>query len=234
MKPITPELTNHLTGECLTLAQCWKLTRRDGTVLGFTEHDVDLEIEAVTYRAASGFTPSAVASQSSLAVDNMDIEGMLDDEMIREADILVGHYDFAEVESFLVNYHDLTQGRLELRRGWLGEVQLDKQHFIAEVRGLTQKLAQHMGELYSPVCRAQLGDSRCGVDVSIYSEVGAVTSVTNQGQFIDTGRTEPAASYDRGVIRFTSGANNGVTREVKFFFEGGEIRTFCLFLTRCQ
>ncbi|MDG1286759.1 MAG: DUF2163 domain-containing protein [Rickettsiales bacterium] len=225
MKTLSNELSAHLAQETLNLAQCWKLTRRDGVVLGFTEHDVDIEFEGVSYKASSGFTPSAIESQSSLAVDNLDIEGMLEDESITEIDILAGRYDFAEVETFLVNYTDLTQGSLRLRTGWLGEVQLNKQHFIAEMRGLTQKLAQHIGELYSPVCRAHLGDVRCGVDVASFIEIGAVTAITTASTFSDTGRIETAGTYDHGLVTFTSGANKGLSREVKFFIAGGEIRT---------
>jgi len=39
MKSITPQLQNHLEQEVTTLTTCWRLTRRDGTVLGFTELD---------------------------------------------------------------------------------------------------------------------------------------------------------------------------------------------------
>jgi hypothetical protein len=54
MKTISPELAQHLAGEVTTLATCWKIARRDDAVLGFTDHIRDLEIDGVTYRAASG------------------------------------------------------------------------------------------------------------------------------------------------------------------------------------
>lgn len=221
MKSISNELATHLAQETTTLAQCWKIIRRDSTVLGFTSHDADIVYDGVTYLAASGFTPSAVESQSSLAVDNLDIEGVLDSEAITEGDILAGRYDFAEVETFLINYADTSQGVLQLRRGWLGEVQLNKQHFMAEVRGLTQKLSQHIGELYSPVCRAQLGDARCGVALSGYTVTGTVTAVSSAGKFTDSSRSEAAATFDGGVLTFTSGDNSGLSREVKFHAAGG-------------
>ena len=223
MKTLSNELSAHLAGEVTTLAQCWKLTRRDGTLLGFTDHDADITYDSQLYQAASGLTPSAVESQASLAVDNLDIEGMLEAETITEADILAGRYDFAEIETFIVNYADLTQGKLELRRGWLGEVQLNKQHFIAEVRGLTQKLAQHIGELYSPICRARLGDSRCGVDLSSYTVTGTLTAVESAAQSSDSSRTEAAGTYDHGLLTMSSGANSGLSREVKFHQSGGEL-----------
>lgn len=225
MKTISNELAQHLAGECLTLAQCWKLTRRDGVVMGFTNHDVDIVCEAVTYQAATGLIPSAIESQASLAVDNMDIEGMLNSAAITESDVLAGLYDHAQIETFLINYAEPSQGVLQLRTGWLGEIQHNKQHFIAEVRGLAQKLAQHMGELYSPVCRARLGDARCGINIADYTETGTISAVTSANQFADMARSEAAGSYDGGEIEFTSGANAGQLREVKFFLSGGQIQT---------
>jgi uncharacterized phage protein (TIGR02218 family) len=106
MKNISEDLKNHLAGEVTTLATCWKLKRKDGEILGFTDHDKDLVVSGVSYKAATGFTPTAVQSHVGLAVDNLDVEGMLDSASITEADLMAGLYDFAEVEVFMVNYED--------------------------------------------------------------------------------------------------------------------------------
>jgi hypothetical protein len=48
--------TQHLADEVTTLATCWKSTRRDGAVLGFTDHLRDLELDGVEpmpWRAAT-------------------------------------------------------------------------------------------------------------------------------------------------------------------------------------
>ncbi len=215
MKDITPALAAHLAGDVTRLASCWKLTRRDAVVLGFTDHDVDIVFGGVTFRAATGFNPSAIQNTGSLSVDNLDVEGMLTSGSITEADILAGLYDFAEIEIFQVNYTDLSQGSLKLKRGWLGEVAHYKQQFIAEVRGLTQRLSQTIGELYSASCRATLGDSRCKVDLSLSTVIGSVTSAVSNLQFLDTTRTEPSGIYSFGTVTFTSGANAGFSMEVK-------------------
>jgi len=215
MKTISTLLATHLAGEVTTLATCWKMTRRDSTVFGFTDHDCDITFESVLYKASTGFTPSAIDNSGTLAVDNLDVEGMLTSGSITEADILAGRYDFAEIEVFQVNYTDLTQGALKLRRGWLGEVSFQKQQFIAEVRGLTQRLSQTMGELYSASCRATLGDSRCTIDLSAHTVTGSVTAVSSNVQFIDNARSEDSGLFSYGKITFTSGANNGLSMEVK-------------------
>lgn len=229
MKNISTALATHIASEVTSLATCWKLTRTDSTVLGFTEHDADISMGGVTYKAASGFTPSAIKSTSTLSVDNLEIEGMLNAASITEADIMAGIYDFAEIEIFMVNYNDLTMGQINLRRGWLGQVSLINQQFTAEVRGLTQRLSQTIGELFSPSCRATFGDTRCQINATTYAVTGAVTTVSSNQQFMDATRTETSGTYDFGKISFTSGANNGISMEVKEFINngtgGGQITT---------
>ncbi len=220
MKTITTGLKNHLQGEVLTLATCWKLTRRDATVMGFTDHDRDLGVDGVTYRAATGFTPTAVASSASLSVDNLDIEGMLHSDTITEEDLMAGLYDHAEIEVFMLNYADMASGRIPLRVGWLGEVTFDGTRFIAEVRGLTQRLSQRVGELYSPSCRADLGDARCKVNLAGRTFTGTITGVTSRSVVHDTARTEDSGVFSFGTLRFVSGGNNGLTREIKYYTPG--------------
>jgi len=215
MKTISAQLAAHIAGEVTTLATCWKLTRRDNTVFGFTDHDQDIVFSGVTYQAASGFTPTAIENTGSLSVDNLDVEGMLSSRSIVEADILAGLYDSAEIEIFQVNYMDLIQGSLQLRRGWLGEVSFYKEQFVAEVRRLTQVLAQTVGELFSASCRATLGDSRCKINMTANTVTGSVTSFTSSQQFIDSARTESSGTFSFGTMTFTSGANNGLSMEVK-------------------
>ena len=205
------------------MATCWKLTRRDAVVLGFTSHDRDIIFDSVSYVAASGFVPTAVASNSDLSVDNLEIDGMVDGAVITEDDIRAGLYDFAQIEIFMVNYSDLTQGELNLRTGWIGQVQYGKGRFVAEVRGLMQSMIQLVGELFSPSCRAKLGDARCGLDIESYTVTGSVTSFTDSQLFVDSSRTEASGYFSMGKITFTSGNNNGLSMEVKEFDGGGII-----------
>ncbi len=215
MKPISAALKSHLTSDVTSLAYLWKITRRDGTVLGFTDHDADLTYDTVTYRAASGFTPTAVDTSGALNVDNMDLEGMLSNDAIRDQDVRAGLYDFAQVELSLVNYRDLSQGDLNLRTGWLGEVTLQDGAFVAEVRGLTQAFSQRIGESYSKTCRASLGDGRCKVDLPSVTVSGTVTSANGSLSLTDSARTEANGHFNYGKMTFTSGANQGVEMEVK-------------------
>jgi uncharacterized phage protein (TIGR02218 family) len=218
MKTITEDLKNHLAGEVTMLATCWKIARRDGTVMGFTDCDKDLVISGVIYKAATGFTPTAVQSSAGLAVDNLDVEGMLDSSAISEAELMAGLYDFAEVEVFMVNYEELAQGKLQLRTGWLGEVRLARNQFIAEVRGLAQRLNQKIGDVFSSTCRASFADAKCGKNAASYKVSKTVIAVTTN-QIFNAALTQVTGYYNYGVVKFTSGANAGLSMEVKEYIK---------------
>lgn len=217
MRPITPNLTTHLQGEVTTLATCWKITRTDGVVKTFTDLDSDIVFASLTYLSIAGFTPSSVETKDNFSVDNVEVQGMFQAGYITAPDLLAGKYDFAEVEIFIVNYMDISQGRMLLRRGRLGEVTMQKDTFIAELRGLAENLQQTIGELYQPSCRAILGDSECKKVLTSFTFTGTVTTVTSGLIFTSNALTQAAGYFTGGQITWTSGNNNGLKMEVKEF-----------------
>jgi uncharacterized phage protein (TIGR02218 family) len=213
-------LKHHLKSDVTTIASCWKLVLTSGKTLGFTDLDHDIVYDGVCYHSASGFTPSAVANNASLAVDNLEIEGALNSEYITEEDLLAGLYDHAEMWFFIINYQDLEQGNIILKRGWLGEVRIIDNKFITEVRGLTQKMNKTIGDIYSPTCRAIFCDNKCKLNKADYSFRGAITSVIDQKTIIDSKRGEENGYFNNGLINFISGLNKSISIEVKNYDNG--------------
>jgi len=110
-------------------------------------------------------------------------------------DINNGLFNFASVYLFVVNWVDLTQGICRLRRGWIGEVtRTPAGLFHAELRGLVQALSQEFGNIYSPLCRADLGDTKCAVDIlsATYRKTGTVASATSTHAFVAVPLVYPA------------------------------------------
>ena len=68
MRAIPSALQAKLDSGVTTLARCWIVTRRDGVVSGFTDHDGDLVIEGVTCRAGTGFGASEATSRFDLSI----------------------------------------------------------------------------------------------------------------------------------------------------------------------
>lgn len=159
------ELDAHLASGTTTLCRAWTVTRKDGTVLGFADHDRDLDFAGVTHRAGSGLTARALQQSTGLSVDNSEALGALSDAAISETDLAAGRYDGAEVRLWLVNWADPAI-RAELFRGTLGEVTRTGSEFRAELRGLAEALNQPIGLAYTRGCSAVLGDARCQFDLT--------------------------------------------------------------------
>ncbi len=156
----------HLNGEYLTLATLWDLTSADGSrSLHFTDHDANIPQGGNTYKAASGYTRSALSGRIELNVDNTDVDILLDDVELDAVDIRNGVWDDAIITMKLVNYTKPTDGIIFIRRGTIGEIRmLDSQQATAELRGLTQKLSISLADIYAPDCRADLGDAVINVN----------------------------------------------------------------------
>lgn len=210
MRSASAGLIAHLAEECTTLAWCWKATRRDAQVFGFTTHDVDLVINGVAYLAETGMNATAAQAKAGASVDNLDIHGFLGGAAVTEADMLAGLWDGCEIEVRLVNWADTTQSAI-IQTGTVGNITLRNGQYVAEMRSLSQALQQTVGRLCSRRCDASLGDTRCGVTLATWTVTGAATSVTDRQTFAAT--TLPASVG--GLLTFTSGLNSGRSMEVK-------------------
>lgn len=203
-----------------SLAWCWKVVRLDGAVYGFTSTSRDVYFDGVLYEAASGITPSAIASSADLAVDNLEVAGALDSLAITDDDLRAGRWDGAAVEIFEVNYRDLSMGRMLLATGTLGNVKTGRSTFTAELRGLAQALQQQVGSNYTATCQANFGDTRCKVDLAPLRVTGTLTAVANRRTLTDSARTEPADYFGAGLITMTSGDCQGLSMEVRDYAAG--------------
>ncbi len=51
-------LETHLLTGATTLSWCWRITRADGQVFGFTDHDRSLTFDGTTFESESVLVPS--------------------------------------------------------------------------------------------------------------------------------------------------------------------------------
>jgi len=224
MKLLPPALQAHLDSGATTLAWCWRLTRADGTRLGFTDHDRNIAFDDTTFEAASGFTATDIKDAVGLSVDNLEVSSALRSDALNEDDLAAGLYDDAAVEIWRVNWAAPAQ-RVLMRRGSLGEVRRSGLSFAAEVRGLAHYLQQPKGRLYQYGCDADLGDARCGVDLDDpdLRGTGVVTAPSSLRLFAASGLGSFTSDwFTRGLVTFTSGANAGRKQEVKRHVAGSE------------
>lgn len=216
MKILPSGLQEHLDSGATTMCYCWEVTRKDDVVLGFTEHDNPLSFGGVDFLASTGFTASRINQTLGLAVDNLNIAGLLDSSVLTEDDLASGLYDNAGVTLYWVNWADIDQ-RIVVSRGTIGEVRREESQFSAEFRSLSQKLQQRTGRIYQRYCDAVLGDSRCKINLasSTYKGSGTVTSASGRSIQASGLDAYEGGWFTAGVITFTSGANDGLSFEVK-------------------
>jgi len=217
MKILPAEMQAHLDSGATTLAWCWRLTRSDGAAFGFTDHDRDLNFDSTDFEAGSGFTGSEIKQSVGLSVDNLDATGALSSERLNEADLAAGLFDDARVEIWRVNWADTAQ-RVLITSGSVGEVKRGEGAFTAELRSLAHYLSQEKGRTYQYACDADLGDERCGVDLTsiAFRGTGTVSSAAADYIFTASGLSAFTADwFTGGLISWSSGANNGRMMEVK-------------------
>lgn len=170
MRILPKEMVDRIESGAATLCHVWLLTRTDGVVAGFTDHDCDLILENVVCRAASGWTAGAADSAVGLSAGAAVIAGALDEATISDADIEAGLYDRAGVTLWRVDWRrpDL---RVRLWTAMLTRIRREGAGFVAELEGPLANLERVVGRTYGRACDALLGDARCRVDLGAFPGV---------------------------------------------------------------
>ncbi len=207
----------HVKTGLTTLCRCWSITRKDGVVHGFTDHDLELSFAGVTFKANTGLTASAVEQATGLSIDNAEAMGAISDAAVREEDIEAGRFDAAEVRAWLVNWADTSQRILQFR-GSIGELRRGGGAFHAELRGLTDLLNRPLGRVYQKPCTAVLGDENCQINVSDpkFSGKADILQVADGGifRFGGMGRFQ-SGWFKRGRLEIISGSAKGLWGTIK-------------------
>jgi uncharacterized phage protein (TIGR02218 family) len=178
-RTVPAPLLAHIGGSLLTLTTLVKITRNDGQILGLSALDRDLTFQGVVYHSADGADMTAIRTSQGVGVDNLDVQGILSSSFIRDADLLAGLFDSAQVEIFQVNWAESPLvSKIVLCTGLIGNVTYHDGGYTAEIRALSSRLTQQIGEQTSATCRVfQLGDGRCKIKLGSVA-LSAVTQAS--------------------------------------------------------
>jgi uncharacterized phage protein (TIGR02218 family) len=221
----TLTMADYLMTDGVSLATLWKITRRDGEVFYFTDHDQDIDLTSASvtfgtpassdvYVSALGYTRSAMKQSTSMEPDILEILGAVDDLGFKAKDLAAGLFDHALVEIGLVNWRDLYMGVIYLRRSYFGEVTIQAENYVVSIRSLVDILSREIVKTYQPTCPVDLGSVECTIDIDTdftqdgYSirqvgTVSAVSSVDERLTFEVTFSTfpqAPATYLDDGLL----------------------------------
>lgn len=219
----------------MSVCICVRIKRRDGKILRATNHDSDVVVTATgyagTYRAIAALETSAVQQRASLAVDSVDLTGVLAlNTGISAADIANGVYDQCRITIFETDWANPATVS-ELGYGVAGQkTRSEEGRLTLEMRTIGQLLSQNVGDVYSTRCRATLGSGaeapilrRCGLaSLASFTFDETVTAVvTARSVFAVNALTQDAGYFSKGTVEFLDGANAGAVREIRLHDSGG-------------
>lgn len=194
-----------------------------------------------TYQATSGYEFSGISATSDLSGSGVDLDGILQAGGIELDDLSVGAYDNARVYVFATSWAAPVEDEEPIALMFFGKVEVTDDRYRVQLMTMADVLSQRVGRTYAPSCSWTLFDqhlggnliatdrSRCtgprdapdGPQIGDYLVTGALTSVTDQYRFADSGRTEADDWFGYGEIRFTTGANAGLRpQQIKVFASG--------------
>lgn len=201
------------------LVRCWRITRTDGTIFRFTECNRKINFDGDVYAPMGGMESSAIQREGQLSPGNLTAKGIISDDTIKTEDLRKGLFREAKVEEFLVDRTFTFAGYITKTVYWIVQTRFNGDFWEAEIEGVARWLAPDVGFLYTKNCRYQLGDSRCGVNISVLQKSTTVTSVAEvRRKFTATALIGDGANrYLYGYLTWTSGNNSGLISEVKTF-----------------
>lgn len=221
--PLTPATKSLLKQNLHRIAHCWRITRTDGTIIRTTDHDTPLTIDSEVFAPASGFTASARQKQAGLAEQNFEVIGVLDSDAITDADLRLGLYNGAQIDELMVDWLYPWIGAIITNLYFVEMVTFTGERWEAQVAGLTSKIRRQVGQVYSRLCRYDLGDARCRFDLATETISGAVvTTITIQRREITSvtlAGTKPDDFYAFGRVTWVTGDNAGHLSEAAEYID---------------
>ena len=163
MLSLPPALEAALVSGVTTLCWCWRVTRRDGAVFGFTDHDRDLAFDDLVWRSGSGFGGADIDHESGFVPGQAELAGALDAGTVTGADLDAGLWSGASVEIWRVDW-SAPDNRVRTATGALGETRRRDGRFEADWLGPAHRLDRVTGRVFARRCDQELGDARCGVE----------------------------------------------------------------------
>ena len=203
-------LEDAVRGGAITLCRCWRVTRRDGGVLGFTDHDEPLAFGGTLFEVATGADSAVAERKLGLSVEDTEVSGALASPSLTEADIASGRYDDARVELFVVDWTDPALHR-RMADYTIGEIVRSDGAFRAELRGSIERLERSNARRFTRHCDAELGDRRCGVDLARPGLRHPTRVIALDGTRLRVEAVGGADDglFDHGHVEWRSGANAG-------------------------
>jgi uncharacterized phage protein (TIGR02218 family) len=220
LHPVTMPISALLVGGVHRFATCWEITRVDGTVYRFTDHNQNLVDYLGNTYLAVGTSPSSRQRAEGTAPTSAEVRGAMD-AITTNAAFQAGSFRDAVVKEFVLDWrYPWVEGHFTVSTYVLTDTVFDLHKWVATIRSSKHRSAQQVGYLATRGCRWRVGDANCGIDLTAYETIDDVSAITTQRLAFTTSLAGVEHFYRDGTIEWTSGANTGVISEVKSFLSG--------------
>lgn len=198
-----------------------KVECKDGSIFGYTDHDLDLVVDGTTYTPAPGLQRMNLTTTVNDTVSNQEFASAWVDAP--EEDLLAGKFDNAAVEVSMCSWKNPAYGRVIIERGNLGVIQWTADGFRADMQSHMRNLQRNIGFVFTASCRHQLFNQfaadkigACTLNKASYTYTGTVSTILTQRlKFSVTGLAQANGWCTNGVLTWTTGNNAGLSTEVK-------------------
>ena len=217
-------------------AELYDLTLLSGVTVRFTDYDLPLTVGANTYLSNVVVTRGALVQKGGIQSQTLDLELSPQVDAVSPLTIaglpflqavLQGYLDGAHVTMYKVFMQDVdnvvtvnTNG--EAVKWFVGQVSTavaGRQKAKITVESDLALLAVQMPRrVLQPACSHQFCDTGCTLALATYTFSGTVSATGPNGlTSFTSGLTQADSYFDLGYVKFTSGANSGLSSTIKQF-----------------
>jgi uncharacterized phage protein (TIGR02218 family) len=225
VRSIGGPLATHIATRSHTLCEMLLLDLRDGTSIGLTTHDADLDFDigdgVVTYLADTGIFPSDVALSANMDADNYEVRGPIGDVVTLGA-LLGGRFNRARARLFRVNWASLGSGPIKLMAGDVANAGPQGGEFVFEIRSDFDRFNQVVGTVITPYCQGT--HATCCVQIAPETNT-TITSAASALTFNIAATLDPDDHRD-GRLWFTTGALAGTEPREIYAISGNTVTLF--------
>lgn len=207
------------------LCRAWKIVRTDGTAFRFTTAQHSISVLGESYTPVGGVFGSAERREGSLSTHDVEFQGVITSDAITDDDLKAKKFDDAAVTEYLVDWQYPWAGPIITSKWWVTNVSFDGEKWECRLEGMARSFQPKIGHRYTRPCRHRLGSTGCGVSLASYTTTGVTVLGMLDGEKRRRIRATTASIsgaladgyFDFGTITGTSGANNGIQRNIKTY-----------------
>ena len=226
MRTVPAAIQTHLDTGLTTLARLLLIELVNGTFIRLTDLDADIVYNSNTYYSDPGFSTSAIDIKLGTNSQGITLYLIMGTNSITRDALEAGQLDGATATVYEINYEDPTDGVVTLFRGRVGEMKYtEKSAVTIELYPLIGNDIYISTDTWSSSCRANLGDSRCTVDIEALKDTLTVTIATSRQRFDCSGLVAANGYFNDGLVVWQTGNNAGLAFEVaEYLLSGSYVR----------